>query len=346
VTAAENDQRGMGYRLTGLLSWWIETLVAGLPAWLRRCLGIEPDRLLLEPAADGLAARLARAGRTQALPAVAGDEPPSAWREAARQALVTLRLPAATGLLRPVELPAAAAENLGQVLRFEMDRLTPFQASQVYFGHRLLGREGDRLRALLWAVPRARVDAELQAASRAGLAVAAVELAEAGPLTVPGLARPPGGIGWLNGLLLAFLAAQLLAALAVPFWQGRQRLTELAGAAVQLRPAAEEAAALLRERERLSGGGERAFRGKAAAGSVAVLLEDLSNRLPDEAWLGQFNLVDGRVELEGSTTSTAALVPVIEASPHFGKVSFRAPVVSDPVSRREQFQLSVEVRRR
>ena len=38
-------------------------------------------------------------------------------------------------------MPAATEENLAQVLSFEMDRLTPFRADEVYFDHRVVGRD-------------------------------------------------------------------------------------------------------------------------------------------------------------------------------------------------------------
>ena len=49
-------------------------------------------------------------------------------------------------------MPAATEENLPQVLSFEMDRLTPFRSDEVYFDHRVVGRDraiaiGDQLRA-------------------------------------------------------------------------------------------------------------------------------------------------------------------------------------------------------
>ena len=46
--------------------------------------------------------------------------------------LVCLHLPAGLALRKIIDLPAAAEENLLQVLAFEMDRLTPFAAEAVH----------------------------------------------------------------------------------------------------------------------------------------------------------------------------------------------------------------------
>ena len=44
-------------------------------------------------------------------------------------------------LVRRVTMPAATEENLRQVLGFEMDRLTPFRADDVYFDYRVVSRD-------------------------------------------------------------------------------------------------------------------------------------------------------------------------------------------------------------
>ena len=78
----------------------------------------------------------------------------------------------------------------------------------------------------------------------------------------------------------------------------------------------------------------------------ARLLEELSRILPDDTFLGQFNVVDGLVEIEGSTASAAALVPRLEASAMFAAVRFRAPVAAEAVSRRERFHFALELAQR
>src|SRR5690606_22651989 len=62
-----------------------------------------------------------------------------------------------------LNLPAAAEENLRQVLAFEMDRQTPFKADQVYFDSRVLGHDanGRTARVELVLIPRGQLDEEL-----------------------------------------------------------------------------------------------------------------------------------------------------------------------------------------
>ena len=70
-----------------------------------------------------------------------------------------------------VDLPAAAEENLRQVLAFEMDRLTPFAAEAVHYDVHVMERdvENRRIRAELMVLPRAAVEPSLQLLQRIGL---------------------------------------------------------------------------------------------------------------------------------------------------------------------------------
>ena len=93
------------------------------------------------------------------------------------RAPVVLSLGARPVLAREVALPLAAEKGLQTALRFEMDRLTPFHADDVFWDCRLLRR--DRARSLVLAdlavVPKATVAPVLAALHDAGLEPVALE---------------------------------------------------------------------------------------------------------------------------------------------------------------------------
>jgi Tfp pilus assembly protein PilN len=74
-----------------------------------------------------------------------------------------LCLPRAEAACNRILLPAAARENLGQVLEYEIEHLVPLPRDQVYFDYsaRLLGE--DRLEVLLTCIPREIVRVHLEA---------------------------------------------------------------------------------------------------------------------------------------------------------------------------------------
>ncbi|HET6434124.1 MAG TPA: hypothetical protein VFG18_00205, partial [Xanthomonadaceae bacterium] len=157
--------RGVG----GFFGWWWRSLVAWLPPRWRVALGIDRGRVLLQTEVDAVQLRLQDGeglrdlGHVPGL-AEAGDDPLATLLAPRLVDLPRwLLLPGARALRRRLQLPAAAAERLRDVVSFEIDRQTPFAADAVAFDARLLGRrEGDgQLDVELVAVPRAVLDAQL-----------------------------------------------------------------------------------------------------------------------------------------------------------------------------------------
>ncbi len=146
----------------------------------------------------------------------------------------------------------------------------------------------------------------------------------------------PGNLtGWVAAAVLLILA--LVAPVLRYEWAVAVGRVEME----RLRPAADQALILRRQIDGSQGVASEVLAAKAAAPSAVRLLDDLSQRLPDDTWIAQFKLLAGRLDIHGTAASAAALVPLIEASPLFGSVTFRAPIVRDPLTGKEQFQMSI-----
>lgn len=78
-------------------------------------------------------------------------------------------------IVRPVYLPQVAEENLPQVLEYEMRRLLPFRLEEIYYDYLPIGKKGDKVRLLLFAVPKRIVDEILDALSAFGVKPKGVE---------------------------------------------------------------------------------------------------------------------------------------------------------------------------
>ena len=89
------------------------------------------------------------------------------------QGQVRVLLGADQVLQKRISLPAAIEENLREVMGFELDRHTPFVASQAYYDVKLLRRDPQRdvIDVLLAVAARAVVDPLLAAVRQAGLSV-------------------------------------------------------------------------------------------------------------------------------------------------------------------------------
>jgi general secretion pathway protein L len=355
---------GVRGAISAFLRWWGEELAGLLPHGLRRLFSRGGSRLVVD-VGDGVGtlsvhgagpvrplgqldlgaaeqgARLARGVRSQA----------------ARADEVVIRLSSEDVVGATVVLPAATEENLAEVLAFEMDRYTPFRAEQVYYDYRLLSRDPERgkIRVQLVAMPRARLDAVVDAVRRWGLAPAAVEVAHAdpepaGPRSAPinllPKARRPrrnGAHSRLNRALLALAAGLVAAAVAIPLMRKAQLVSSLEHQVAEARTAAQSVQRTRTELEQSTE--EVAFlaQRKHASPAVIDLLEALTRLLPDDTWLLRFELRNGHVKIQGESPTASTLISIIESSPLFRDTSFVAPVTQNPRTGLERFVITARV---
>src|SRR5215467_5699393 len=91
-----------------------------------------------------------------------------------------LRLSEQDVLGKTVTLPLAAERELDQVLGFEMDRETPFNAEEIYWNHRIEGadRQNGRLSVRLVLIPKANLAPLLTALDQFGIRPRRAEIAD------------------------------------------------------------------------------------------------------------------------------------------------------------------------
>lgn len=330
----------LGRQARELLGWWLEEL-----GQMLRSLGLADDDgglLQLERHGERVALRPEETGA--ALPL---DGPvPSELRQRLARGPVRLQLDPALVLRRRVELPLAAEEDLRQVLSFEMDRQTPFRAEQVYFDGRPAGRrpgEG-RLDVDLVVTPRPAVDAALDWIAAAGgrvrqLGVAGIAGIDLLPADRRG--RAATWRSWSRRGLAALAAVLLLVVLAQPLYRDRQRLQWLEAGVAEARAEAVAVQQLRQELEQVAAEAAFVVREKRAAPSALGILDEVTRRVPDEAWLRELEFQGREVRLRGEGPNAARLIEQLEASERFSSPRFRAPVTQK--GELEQFHLSAEV---
>src|SRR6185312_10736855 len=172
--------------LPRFFAWWWRELVALLPARWRALLAERSDALLLETQAQELVLWRQSGERCKELGRVALSEPPDVQKSTYAQLRGRIDDPnlpqffcirSERTLRRTIALPAAAEDNLRQVLAFEMDRQPPFKADQVYFDYIVAARRAAErnLQIELTVVPRAQLDAELAALAASGTTLDGVD---------------------------------------------------------------------------------------------------------------------------------------------------------------------------
>lgn len=348
----------LGLGAGGLFAWWRTALAAWLPARWQTLFGWARDRLLLAGEGDGFQLRLERAGEILDLghlPLPGPDAPDDPLAPVLGPQIVDLPrwlvLPANSGLRRRMLMPAAAVDRLRDVLRFEIERQTPFEATNVVFDALLLGRRPDgQADVELIVVPKASFDAALAAIGPLAVTLAGVDIAGAGgaPAGVNLLpaerrvriADPWRGWNWA-------LAAVAVLAFAVGLWQlldNRRAAADLLEQQVASR--ADAARRVTLQRQQLTDAVQgAAFLDRARSGrpTNVEIIDELSRRLPDNTYLEKLAIEDDRVLLIGLSTEASALVPRLEGSPLWKSPALTGALQPDPRTRRDRFTLTAEL---
>ncbi len=330
----------MAPMLTEFLSWWTRQMLDLLPGRVARrdpatasAILATPDPGEAEPGAVLLSLRMGGRERVAGRQAPGQSILPQLLREHPGLPLL-LRLPPERLLSRDVSLPLAAEGGYERVLQYEMDRLTPFAANDVFWSARPLRRNRDtgRLELRLTLVPRAWVAGPLDTLQQAGGRTSAIEVPGHGrePTRRIAIAHPMsrGRIAQrrLLGIAVGGCAALAMVAIALPF--ARQSRAE-AGAARRialLQPQVRQVAAL-RERIRSGTAGSDAIAGaRARLGDPLALLAALTRVLPDDTWLTDLTLREGVITLSGQSSGAVRLISSLSADPAFVAPAFSAPV--------------------
>ncbi len=350
--------------LRGALRWWLGELAGLIPDGLRRQLAALRSRLLLVIDAQGNASLVYEAGaRREWIGRLdLEDDDPAALRRlltdgrqrrGSRSASVVVSLPP-TRVLRPLaSLPLAAERNLDQVIGFEFDRLVPFKRDEVYLSYRVRGRDkaARTLQLELTVVPRADLQNILRQAQRLGLRVVGVEVSSASPagpavpIALDGRDRPAAyrreriALAALAGLTSLLAVAAVL----VPLLRAEATRGALAARLAVARRNADASLDLRKEIETEIRGQNFLIERKERIPTVTGILDTLTRLTPDNTWLTELLIGDGKVHLIGATTSATALLALIDRSPRFRNAAFQASITQDSRIDRERFDIEAQI---
>lgn len=254
-------------------------------------------------------------------------------------------------LRKEVRLPLAAESNLQQVLRFEMDRQTPFRADDVYFDWTIIGhdKEAGQVRVDLVVAPRAGIDSACQALAARGLGVSCVDvLHDDRPLGL-NLLPPNRRVKVVNrkvrlnqGLALAAVVL-LMAVMAGSLWLRAHQVAELELAIDEVR---EEALRVQRIRDQINdtmeSSGFLAERRTATPMAVDVLA-DVTRTLPDDTYLDRLVVGQNTVQMQGKSQNAQQLIERVNESPLMDAAGFRGSTRLDARTGLEVFEINADI---
>lgn len=350
--------------LPGFFAWWGRELLACLPERWRKVLSERSESLLLDLRGEEIAVWREHATGTREYARIRRDLPAEAQaaefkrlRDAIDDPMVrtVFCIPAERVLTRKLSLPAAAEDNLRQVLSFEMDRQTPFKADQVYFDSRVIGRDasGRNAQVELVLIPRAQLDQELSA-----LPAGAAELDGVDSWSgVPGDGRrhanllPPERRARRRNMRLPLNLGLAALALVLLIVNMNESLANRASAVESMRAEVDKAGveakqvAALRKTLADSIAGANFLTERKRKGPLTVaLINDLTERVPEDTYLERLQIENKQVQLQGQGQEAAKLIALLAASPCLGNPGFQGQVQPDARTGKERFQINAELK--
>jgi general secretion pathway protein L len=340
--------------------WWIEELRLAMPdAWQQR-IQYALRRVTLSTQGDLVEVGIDNNRKLKPLLTLSGDQDVSLQQQQVEDLLVEEELIEAPRFLllqldsvlnTEVRLPAAAEPNLAQVLAFEMDRQTPFRATDVYYDWNILDRGGEsgQIRLELYVAPRSEVDALIQAVSGRGFQLTGVDIVD-GDNTLGLNLLPPDrrsrvtnrrvrfnmALGAVCVVLLALVMAQSLSLRSHQVHELEEAILAVQG----------EARAVTRIKEQIEDNSEAAgFLAKKRAEtplSIAVLA-DITRILPDDTYLDRLVISKTSVQMQGKSQNAQQLIEMVNESPLLDEAAFRGSTRLDARSGLEIFEVNANV---
>jgi general secretion pathway protein L len=339
------------------LVWWLQRLAELVSERLSRRLAAPSQALLVDveeefgqPLAFALTVRRGRQhgrlGRFRLDPAGLRAARAVLPRQRRLRAVI-LRLPGSALLEREVAVPLAAERDPAGVLRYDMDRLTPFAADEVFWTWAVERRDEIRgnLHLRLSLVPKARVQPVLAALGAIGLAATEIQPAAPDDHVMPRIALIPAASArgrWRQraaAVAAIGCAGLTLAAIVTPFATQAVQRAAVERRITAMAPTVQLAEALRKRIASANASRDVLAAERARLGDPLVALAALTDLLPDDTYVSDFSLNARKLSFAGRSGGAARLIGLLSASP-----IVRNPVFGAPVTRTEDGQSLFSIR--
>ena len=336
------------------LSRWLDTVAAWIVAAYAKAVAAPGVRVVEERdgtfvvQANGKAAAPGRIRIVNGEVVATGAGNAAAMLKASRAELV---LQPGSFVFRPLELPRRATEFLDGIVRAQIDRLTPWSAENAAFGWSApVDIANERVSVTVAATARSLVMPLVSAI--AGLGADSIAVSTVAPGAGNGAAikvfdqRVRGALELKRvrrGLATGLLAAGVLAAAALV-------ADVFVGNEVDARHA-DVTSRIAAQRAKLRAGGDAARdsaltaleRRRHETPSSVIVLEVLSQILPDHTYVTELRIQGDKMQVVGVTRDAPSLIRLIEQSAHFTRATFFAPTTRSPSEPGEHFHIEARI---
>jgi general secretion pathway protein L len=335
-------------------SRWMDCVASSIVTTLGRLVALRVVRLaqqangtfIIEPPAGKSSPSLAPVTIANGIASCAGET-----AAALKGSKVELAMRPEQFFFRAIELPRRASEFLDGIVREQIDRITPWTANEAVVGwSKPTDLASDKISVTIAAAARAQVIPLTQAIDKLGVksvfvsttlpgadksAVRVFEQSTAGALEVRSVRRK-----LVAGLVIAAILAVLAVAADV-----------VIGGDLQSRQI--DIARRIAERRGIIRAGSDAVANSALAKLArrknqtpadVIVLEALSNVLPDNTYVTELRIEGDKVQVVGITNDAPSLIRLIEQSPHFSRATFFAPTTRSPSDPGDRYHIEARIK--
>ena len=336
---------------------WIDCVAAAIVAMRGWFVASRPVELIEEGDGEfslrtgGKDAGRARpeAGRIRIVDGKVAGKVPGALAAKLKACRAELVLQPGRFMFRPLELPRRAGEFLDGIVRSQVDRLTPWSPAEAAFGWSPPTDAGnDRITVTVAATARALITPLVEAVAGLGadsIVVSTHAPAPASAVAIKVLEHTVRGALELRrvrrALMAVLIGAGLVASAAVAAQivvgddiEARQLDVMRRIAARRNAPragdAADTALAALERR-------------KHETPASVIVLEALSQILPDHTYVTELRITGDKMQVVGVTRDAPSLIRLIEQSSQFARATFFAPTTRSPTEPGEHFHIEARI---
>lgn len=255
-------------------------------------------------------------------------------------------------LHRSLKLPAAARENLREVLGFEMDRYTPFEVDSVFYDYRITAStpSEEGLQVDLVVIPKKTAQRYLDKLSTLGIQVDYFStLEENGDLSSVRIypedrkrrsSRLPHMVSlFLFGILLGCLAGFVY----LDMDRSRANINQLNLELRKIREQAQQAIAARDRLETMVSQMSTPLERKSKQQSMVALLDLITKTLPDQTYLQRYDVRQNHLTLTGYSENASSLIDALEKTGALANVQFVSPVTFDARVGRDRFNIRADL---
>lgn len=349
--------------ISDFFRWWKSELAFLVPESLKEILNENKGKVIIQPKADAIRVYYALGNKKQEIGVFELNEiGRSEYRALAEKDIrleksdLVIRLSRQDAIEKILLLPAAARDNLSQVVSYELDKLTPFHPEQAYFAVRVLDEtsQSEQIKVQLILTPREKLDAVCKELKGWGALPAIADYSEAPNdfendretyNLLPEWARAQENIfaQGINYGVIGLLLILLTAVLVIPVWKEATAVQHLNEQIKSVAKDAAEVEALRNEIEQLQDKTAHLLEKKTNAASILETVEILSRLIPDDTWLKHFRYSRGKLQIQGQSPTASSLISTLEESKMFDSVRFVSPVTQDRRTGLERFQISAKI---